>query len=55
MKVVWSPLAIQKLQSLAKFIALDKPSAADKWFNDIFDQTDLLSSQPEIGRQVPEL
>ena len=55
MKVVWSPLALEKLQATAKFIALDKPSAADKWVNDVFDHTDLLGSQPELGREVPEL
>lgn len=55
MKVIWSPLALEKLEVTAKYIALDKPSAADKWVNDIFDRTDLLSSQPEIGREVPEL
>ncbi|WP_274620534.1 hypothetical protein [Colwellia maritima] len=26
MKVVWSPLAIEKLETTAKFIALDKPT-----------------------------
>lgn len=55
MKVVWSPLALEKLEASAKFIALDKPSAANKWVNDIFDRTDLLGSQPELGREVPEL
>ena len=55
MKVVWSPLAIEKLEAIAKFIALDKPTAAEKWVNDIFDRADLLGSQPESGRQVPEL
>lgn len=40
---------------MAKFIALDKPSAAEEWINDVFDHTYLLSSQPEMGRQVPEL
>ncbi|UUO24930.1 type II toxin-antitoxin system RelE/ParE family toxin [Colwellia sp. M166] len=55
MKVVWSPLALEKLEVSAKFIALDKPSAADKWVNDVFDRTDLLGSQPELGREVPEL
>ncbi|TWX72684.1 type II toxin-antitoxin system RelE/ParE family toxin [Colwellia sp. C1TZA3] len=39
----------------AKFIALDKPSAADKWVNDVFNQTDLLGSQPEMGCAVPVL
>jgi len=55
LKVVWSPLALEKLEATAKFIALDKPSAADKWVNDVFDRTDLLGSQPELGRKVPEL
>lgn len=55
MKVVWSPLALKKLEAAAKFIALDKPSAADKWVNDVFDRTDLLGSQAELGREVPEL
>ena len=55
MKVVWSPLALDKLEAIASFIALDKPSAADKWVNDVFDRTDILSSQPEMGREVPEL
>lgn len=55
MKVVWSPLAIEKLEAIAKFIALDKPTAAENWVNDIFDRAELLGSQPESGRQVPEL
>lgn len=55
MKVVWSPLALDKLETTAKFIALDKPSAVDKWVNDVFDRTDLLGTQPELGREVPEL
>lgn len=55
MKVTWSPLALEKLETAAKYIALDKASAADKWVNDIFDRTDLLSIQPKIGRAVPEL
>lgn len=55
MEVIWSPLALDKLEATAKYIALDKPSAADKWVNDVFDRVDLLASQPEIGREVPEL
>lgn len=55
MEVIWSPLALDKLEATAKYIALDKPSAADKWVNDVFDRVDLLASQSEIGREVPEL
>jgi len=55
LKVVWSLLALEKLETTSKFIALDKPSAAEEWVNDIFDRTELLGSQPEMGREVPEL
>jgi toxin ParE1/3/4 len=55
LKIVWPPLALEKLEASAKFIALDKPSAADKWVNDIFDRIDLLGSQPQLDREVPEL
>jgi len=55
MKVVWSPLAIQKLGAAAEFIALDKLSVAEQWVNEIFDKTDLLAITPEMGRLVPEL
>ena len=41
---------IEKLMAIAKFIALDKPTAADKWVNDVFDRTDLLGSQSELGQ-----
>jgi len=49
LKVIWSPLALEKLEAAAKFIALDKPPAAENWVNDVFDLTDLLGSQPELG------
>ncbi len=55
MKVVWSPLALEKLGQQAKYIALDKPSNAEKWVNHIFDKAELIGSQPEMGRLVPEL
>lgn len=55
MKVVWSPLALQKLGDAAEFIALDNPVAAENWVNDVFDKTELLSTMPEMGRMVPEL
>jgi len=55
MKVVWSPLALQKLGDAAEFIAADNPVAAKKWVNHLFDKTDLLGSMPEMGRMVPEL
>lgn len=55
MNVVWSPLALNKVSAIAEFIALDKPSAAIDWTNDVFDIAESIGSQPEMGRVVPEL
>ncbi len=55
MKVVWSPLALQKLGDAAEFISLDDPMAAENWINEVFDKAELLSSMPEMGRMIPEL
>ncbi len=55
MKVVWSPLALQKLGDAAEFISLDNPSAAETWVNEVFDQAELLGTMPEMGSSVPEM
>ncbi|MCB9481279.1 MAG: type II toxin-antitoxin system RelE/ParE family toxin [Desulfobacteraceae bacterium] len=55
MKIVWSPLAIDRASEIAEYIALDKPSAAEKWINSIFEKVDQLEFSPEIGRIVPEV
>jgi toxin ParE1/3/4 len=55
MKIVWSPLAIDRASEIAEYIAQDKPSAADKWINTIFSKVERLASSPEIGRVVPEI
>jgi toxin ParE1/3/4 len=31
MKIVWSPLAIDRVSEIAEYIALDKPLAAANW------------------------
>ncbi|WP_284205849.1 type II toxin-antitoxin system RelE/ParE family toxin, partial [Aliivibrio sifiae] len=55
MNVIWSPLALDKIGQTAEYIALDNPSAAEKWVNDVFDKAENLGSFPELGRLVPEL
>jgi toxin ParE1/3/4 len=55
MKIVWSPLAIDRASEIAEYIALDKPSAAEKWITAIFSKVEQLASSPEIGRVVPEI
>ena len=55
MKIIWSPLAIDRTSEIADYIAQDKPSAAEKWINSIFSKVDKLKSSPEIGSIVPEI
>ena len=55
MKIIWSPLAIDKASEIAEYIAQDKPSAAEKWINTVFSKVARLESSPEIGRVVPEI
>ena len=55
MKIVWSPLAIDKTSEIAEYISKDKPSVAKNWVNKIFQKVDILKSTPELGRVVPEI
>lgn len=55
MKIVWSPLALERVQEIADYIALDKISAAGNWIDSIFEKVALLKTNPKIGRTVPEL
>ena len=50
MKIIWSPLAINKASEIADYIAQDKPSAAKRWINEVFTKVEQLKSSPQIGR-----
>jgi len=55
MKVIWTELAVEKLEECADYIALDKPTAALKWAESIQESANNLVDFPNIGRQVPEI
>lgn len=55
MKIIWSPLAIDRASEIAEYIARDKPIAAEKWITSVFSKVEQLASSPEIGRVVPEI
>ena len=55
MKIIWSPLAIDRASEIAEYIAQDNPSAAERWINTVFSKVEQLKSSPEIGRIVPEI
>jgi len=53
--ITWSPLAVEQVRDIAEYIAIDKPSVAVTWAEEIFDSVQRLSDFPESGRIVPEL
>jgi len=55
MKIIWSPLSIERITEIDGFIAEDKPGAAEKWINSIFPEADKLIAFPQCGRIVPEI
>ena len=55
MKIVWSPLAVERASEIVDYIAKDKPLAAEKWIQTVFSKVEQLRLNPEIGRIVPEI
>jgi plasmid stabilization system protein ParE len=54
MKIVWSPLALERLSQIADYIARDNPPAAQRWVIQAFRRVGQLERFPERGRAVPE-
>ena len=54
MKVIWSPLAIERVVEIGRYIHEENPIAADVWTHKIFDRIKQLETFPQSGRVVPE-
>jgi toxin ParE1/3/4 len=54
-EIVWSEPALEDLNDIAEYIALDKLRAAQLLVRAVFERVDLLSHSPNSGRKVPEL
>lgn len=54
MKIIWSPLAINRTAEIVEYISKDKLTVAQNWVEKIFGKVDVLQSSPELGRIVPE-
>ncbi len=54
MKIIWSPLAIDRTTEIAEYIAQDNPSTAMIWVESLLDKVQLLKSSPKSGQVVPE-
>ena len=54
MKIFWSPLAVERLESIFEYISKDDKVGAHKIIERIFKKVESLSKFPERGRKVPE-
>jgi toxin ParE1/3/4 len=55
MKLIWSPLALERVNEIADYIAEDNVEAARVFLIDIFGAVERLQSFPNSGRVVPEV
>lgn len=54
-QVIWTEPALQDVNEIAEFIAIDKMSAASKLVQNFFSSTERLEKFPKSGRTPPEL
>ncbi|PWV74877.1 type II toxin-antitoxin system RelE/ParE family toxin [Halomonas sp. A11-A] len=54
-EVTWTEPALQELDAIAEYIALDNPAAARQLVEEVFNKTERLEEFPQSGRIPPEL
>ncbi|MBI2982394.1 MAG: type II toxin-antitoxin system RelE/ParE family toxin [Deltaproteobacteria bacterium] len=54
-QIIWTEPALGDLDTIADYIALDRPSAARQLIRKIFKKVGLLGRFPNLGAVVPEL
>lgn len=54
-KIVWADSAIQELDAIADYIALDKPEAAHRLVQHVVSAVERLQKFPRLGSHPPEL
>ncbi|RBP33948.1 plasmid stabilization system protein ParE [Marinobacter pelagius] len=54
-EVIWTEPALQELNAIAEYIALDNPAAASRLVQEVLDKTERLENFPQSGRIPPEL
>ena len=55
MRIIWSPLAVERIAEISDYIAEDNPDASVTWVESIFKVIERLENYPESGRIVPEI
>ena len=54
-RIVWARRALQDLEAIADYIALDSAAYANTVVRSVVNQTKTLANFPRAGRKVPEL
>jgi plasmid stabilization system protein ParE len=54
-EIIWTEPALQDLDAIADYIALDKPEAARQLVQRVFRHVEQLAIHPESGSRPPEL
>ena len=54
-RLVWSPDAIEDIESIASYIERDSPWYAKAVVSKIVDTAEIIPQHPELGRMVPEI
>ena len=54
-RIIWTESALQDLDQIADYISLDKPTAANRFVQRVFDQVEQLASLPKSGSIPNEL
>ena len=55
MKLIWSPLALQRFEEIIDYIGADSPSNAERFANSILESVRNLNDFPKSGRIVEEI
>ena len=54
-RLIWTEPALKDLETIAEYIALDKPDAARKYVQKVFTAVERLSHFPKSGSVPPEI
>ncbi len=54
-EIVWTDAALDQLEEVAEYIALDKPEAASGLMKNVFSTVDRLEEFPDSGHVPPEM
>lgn len=54
-EIIWTDPALDQLEEIAEYIALDKPEAAFGFMKKVFSTVDRLERFPDSGRAPPEV